>query len=213
LNLTTTDPLNIVANTQGFRISGPVQLAIEGSSGAVQISGSIDVRGTPGGDTSCATASAINRLLGFEDSADFSSAQALLSTVSSPRTQGCAALGVRGQGYMTINTVSFSTTSLPPVTPNLRVDLFIPTNQPNPSWLGALQAYLSCPSANLNNVYLGQVELTGKPVGAFATLPFSLSSSIVQTLKGSFSDCSFSFALNVNQTGQTWILDNLRFVP
>jgi hypothetical protein len=34
-------------------------------------------------------------------------------------------------------------------------------------------------------------------------------STLAQPLK----DCSFSFALNVNATGQRWILDNLRFTP
>lgn len=33
------------------------------------------------------------------------------------------------------------------------------------------------------------------------------------TLTSNLNDCFFSFALNVNQTNRTWILDNLRFTP
>ena len=52
----------------------------------------------------------------------------------------------------------------------LSVDLFIPNNQPNQNYLGALQMYLTCPSVNAFNEYIGQVELTGKPQNAYSTL-------------------------------------------
>jgi hypothetical protein len=94
----------------------------------------------------------------------------------------------------------------------LSVDLFIPGNQPNPFWLGALQMYLSCPTDNVFNQYIGQVELTGKPVNQFSTLRFPLPAATFSTLtQAPPKQCFLGLALNVNQTGRTWVLDNLRF--
>ena len=114
---------------------------------------------------------------------------------------------------MSIASARFSTADLT-LNTAASVDLFIPSNQPNPSWLGALQMYLTCPSANVFNQYIGQVELTGKPTNHFSTLRFPLPGQTVSTLTQSpANQCYFSLGLNVNQTGQTWILDNLRFTP
>ena len=71
--------------------------------------------------------------------------------------------------------------------------------------------YLTCPSANVFNNYIGQVELTGLPQNKYSTLRFPLPSSTVSTLTSNRSDCSFSFAINVNATGRNWLFDNLRF--
>ena len=135
---------------------------------------------------------------------------ASLSLVTSPVTQGCGALGIQGQGYMPINSNPFVASGLT-LNSAVSVDLFIPNNQPNQFYLGALQMYLTCPSVNAFNEYIGQVELTGKPQNAYSTLRFPLPSQVTNTLKQGASDCSWGFALNANQTNRTWILDNLRF--
>jgi hypothetical protein len=70
---------------------------------------------------------------------------------------------------------------------------------------------LSCPSGNVFNQSIGQVELTGKPTGQYSTLRFPLPSAVVSTLGRGLQDCFFGLALNVNATGQKWLLDNLRF--
>jgi hypothetical protein len=119
---------------------------------------------------------------------------------------------VSGSGYIPISSSPFSTTGLNPMSA-LDVDLFIPTNQPNPFYLGALQSYLSCPSGNVSNQYIGQVELTGKPVGQYSTLRFPLPFAVLSTLGRGLQDCFFTLALNVNATNQAWLLDNLRFGP
>ena len=163
-------------------------------------------------NAACAAESSLQRLFGFEDVQRWTSTQAALSLVTSPLTQGCGALGVSGQGYIPINGGTFTTSGLA-TKAAASVDLFIPTNQPNQSYLGALQMYLSCPSGNVFNQYIGQVELTGKPQNQYSTLRFPLPSVTLSTLARPLNDCSFSFALNVNPTGRTWILDNLRFTP
>ena len=173
-----------------------------------------NVSGTPANaqQLACAGETGIQRLLGFEDVLSWSSMQATLSPVTTPVTQGCGALGIAGQGYMTIASLPFATNTLT-LGPALSVDLFIPGNQPNQFYLGALQMYLSCPSGNVFNAYIGQAELTGKPQNAYSTFRYPLPSNVTSTLKQPLSDCSLSLALNVNQTGRTWILDNLRFTP
>jgi hypothetical protein len=208
-------PMRVDVTTPAFRLTGQLALDNLGPGGSsLPITVGVDTRGTPAtaATSACASASGRARLFGFEDVQAWSSSQAALSLVTSPVTQGCGALGVRGQGFMSINGAAFTTSGL--VTNSAAsVDLFIPTNQPNPSWLGALQMYLSCPSGNVFNQYIGQVELTGKPTGRYSTLRFPLPAVTRSTLAQALSDCSFSFALNVNATGQAWSLDNLRFTP
>jgi len=97
------------------------------------------------------------------------------------------------------------------VTPTLKLDVFVPSGQPNPYWFGAVQLYASCPSGGMNNAYLGQAELTGKPTRAFSTVSYAVPSSVQSTLSGTHNDCSFSVAVNVNQTPTPVVLDNLRF--
>ncbi len=166
----------------------------------------------PAREQACARLSPRARLFGFEDPGAWTASNSRLSLIMSPTTQGCGALGVDGQGYMPITGANFSTAGLSPKAA-LSVDLFIPSGQPNPYWLGALQMYLTCPSLNVFNQYIGQVELTGKPQNRYSTLRFPLPAAIAGALQQPANDCSFGFALNVNPADASWILDNLRFTP
>jgi hypothetical protein len=87
----------------------------------------------------------------------------------------------------------------------------VPPNQPNPHWLGAVQMYLTCPSANLFNQYIGEDELTGLPLNKYSTLTYPIPAPIESVLQGSHPDCFFSIAVNANQTPTPPALDNLRF--
>jgi hypothetical protein len=196
-----------------FRLQGTLVFrSVDQSGHLLPITVSANITGAPASPqvTACANLSSRDRLFGFEDVQSWTSSQAALSLVTTPLTQGCGALGITGQGYMPITGASFPTSGLS-VTPAMSVDLFVPSSQPNPFWTGALQAYLSCPSGGVSNQYIGQVELTSKPENAFSTLRFPLPSGVSNTLNRGLSDCFFSFALNVNPTNRTWILDNLRF--
>jgi hypothetical protein len=206
-------PWRVDAATPAFHLQGGLTLPhVAPNGGSVTVTA--DAHGTPATaqTTACAAETGLQRLFGFEDVQRWSSTQAALSLATAPLTQGCGALGVQGSGYMTIAGGPFSTSGLA-TNAAASVDLFIPGNQPNPSWLGALQMYLSCPSGNVFNQYIGQVELTGKPQSHYSTLRFPLPSAVQSTLARPLDDCAFSFALNVNATGQTWLLDNLRFTP
>ena len=74
-----------------------------------------------------------------------------------------------------------------------------------------MQLYLSCPSANFNNQYVGQVELTERPLNKFSTLNYSIPGPILSILQGSHPDCFFSIAVNSAPTPTPPVLDNLRF--
>ena len=83
----------------------------------------------------------------------------------------------------------------------------------NPFWLGAVQMSASCPSVALNNVFLGQVELTGKPTNAFSTLSFPVPANVRTALGQAHTDCFLGIAVNMNAAPTTPVLDNLRFAP
>jgi hypothetical protein len=201
-------------NASTFGLQGALDTMVTDATGhLLPVSIPVSVTGTPASAQvkGCLALSGRDRLFGFEDAASWTGTNAILRLVATPITQGCAALGINGQGYVPFTSAIFNTTALS-VKVALSVDLFIPQNQPNPSWLGALQMYLTCPEANIFNQYIGQAELTGHPRNAFSTLRYPLPSATLSTLSQTL-DCSFGFALNVNQTNQTWILDNLRFTP
>jgi len=212
-HLTNDTDIDLIRSSTELKLSGAFHFKdVDQNGNPLPISVSFSVPGKPStaATKACATASPRDRLFGFEDPQSWSSTAATLSLVTSPLTQGCGALGIQGQGYLPINSVLFNAAGLPS-NPAVSVDLFIPNNQPNQSYLGALQMYLTCPSVNAFNEYIGQVELTGKRQNAYSTLRFVLPSQVTSTLRQGASDCSWGFALNVNPTSRTWILDNLRF--
>ena len=206
-------PMGVRATATTFSLSGVITANAQDQNHLpLPVSVSVATTGVLGSPqtVACAGLTATQRLFGFEDVVSWSSPQFATTLVTSPVTQGCGALSVSGQGYFTINSGPFSTRAITP-TPAVSVDLFIPNNQPNPFYLGAMQMYLTCPSGNAFNQYIGQVELTGKPQNRYSTLRFPLPSNVLMTLRTPLDDCFFSIALNVNQTGRAWLLDNLRF--
>ncbi len=205
----------VTASATTFHLTGSLNLLnVDASGRPLPVTISIDAVGIPASpqQAACANLSPRDRLFGFEDPQSWTSSQASLSLVTSPVRQGCGALGIRGHGYIPIEGAPFTASGLS-LRPALSVDLFMPSDQPNPYYLGALQMYLTCPSVNAFSQYIGQVELTGKPQNRYSTLRFPLPSAVTATLQRAPADCFFSLALNVNDTGRTWILDNLRFTP
>lgn len=149
------------------------------------------------------------QLFGFEAVASWSSS-APLSLDAARKTQGLYGLRVGGSGFRTVTSAPFRT---PPAafSSTLRLDFFLPPNQPNAFWFGAVQMHASCPSANVVNSYLGQVELTGKPTNVFSTLAFPLTSQVSTMLSQPHTDCTLSISVNTNATPISPVLDNLRF--
>jgi hypothetical protein len=210
-----TKPWWLEVTAQQARLKGSIDLIVaDAQYRAVPVNAALDVTAplaTPA-QIACESLRPMQRLFGFEDRASWTSTNAKLSLFGTPLTQGCGALGVSGKGYMTFTGNDFSTAGLT-VKPGLSVDLFVPSSQPNPYWQGDLQLFLSCPSGNVFNQYIGLIGLTNIPQNKYSTLRFSLPGLAQTTLKRSLKDCAFTFALNVNQTNSTWLVDNLRFTP
>ena len=138
-------------------------------------------------------------------------------TVTGVHTQGAGALAVAApQGYTRLESAAMSSDN-PQLSRldtgvSLNLDLQLPTQQANPFWFGAVQAYLSAPSRNVYNAYLGQVELTGMRTGLYTTLHFKVPDAAVSALKGaSYSDLTIGLVLNVpDDTTGVYLIDNLR---
>ena len=116
-------------------------------------------------------------VFGFEDATQWQSTVALSS--STTHSQGAKSLGVKAKGYVEVNSVALS--SLSGVTSMLSIDVQLPAAQSNPSWYGFVQLQVSVPSKGVYNAFLGQQELTGRPLSRFLPLTFSLPSSLVTT--------------------------------
>lgn len=149
-------------------------------------------------------ACAIERILSMDHPADWS-APGVTMTAGTPSVDPGTALVVEGDGYIPITAAPFSTSDYQrlfgaPTDPTrLVVYVRVPSDQPNPYWIGAVQAYISAPSANLHDVYLGQVELTEFPVGSFWKASYELPSGVLAMLAGAHDDVELRFSLNVNQ--------------
>jgi hypothetical protein len=154
---------------------------------------------------------ATNNLLSFENQADWSAPGAVTRRVTDRVTHGSAAFGIVGSGYKLITSRPFSTTELRTVGTELGLDVYIPNPQPNQYWVGAVQLFLTCPTANIYNQYLGQQDLTHLFPEEFNTLKFPLTPAVRTALLGNHSNCRISIALNVNNGSGEFVIDRLGF--
>src|ERR1017187_7875119 len=149
-------------------------------------------------------------VLGFEVATDWTSTT-VQPTLSTQHTEGSSSLAVKAVGYTLLKSVPFSISS--PLGSTISLDLFLPTQQPNPNWFGAVQLYVDCPSKNAFNAFVGQVELTGLKVNVFNSLSFPVAQSVQNSIGVSCSNLDLSIAVNVpsNATG-TYLLDDIQGV-
>jgi len=154
----------------------------------------------------------IERLFSFEDSNDWSVSNGN-GSASDWVTDGTSSLKVSGSGYVEIESRTFNTMDLDQVMEVVSVDLAVPTTIPNPYWLGALQLFVSCPSANLYNAFQGQIDLADASLGEFNQLIFDLDESAVSALATMGNVCSLKFALNVAAGSGDYIFDHVAFIP
>jgi hypothetical protein len=149
------------------------------------------------------------RVLGFEAPIDWTAEGGQIVGSNATRTQGNASLEVSAPGYTVVRSRLIG--PLGTVSPTISFDLRVPSPQPNPSWFGAAQVFVSIPSLNMNNAYVGQRELTGLPLGQFVTLGYTVPSDILAKLRGTYFDLTVSIVLNVpaGVTG-TYLIDNLQ---
>ncbi len=140
---------------------------------------------------------------------NWSSSTAQLDIVE---VSGTTALKTVAQGFNFINSHEFATSDLSGVTDKIAIDVMLPTNPPNPGWLGDLQVHASCPSAGVYNEWLGRAEFDGLPLGQFQKLTFTLTPSVLSAFLGDYQDCRFDLSLNVDASAPAeYYLTNLRF--
>jgi hypothetical protein len=135
--------------------------------------------------------------------------------LSSDRTQGANALALSGlSNFVHLFSGQVSSEALPGlgVGSQFSLDVKLPTQQASQYWHGAIQLYVSVPSKQLHDVYLGQVEFTPLAKGKYVTLNFALPESAASVLQGAtYSDLTFRVTVNVpNASPGTYRLDNLR---
>ena len=127
-----------------------------------------------------------------------------------PATHGAGALVVPGVGYVRAVSRDFDTCEIMQPTSNLKLDVYIPPNQPNPSWLGTVAVEVNCPAVS-HYRFMGPVNLTGKAQGQFHTLSFPVGADTVTLLDKGRDTCHFAITLNANANSGSWRFDKLRF--
>ncbi len=93
---------------------------------------------------------------------------------------------------------------------SLALDVRLPTAQPNPSWYGSVQLFVTCAQRSVSLEFVSQVELTGKPLGVFNRLEFAVPATLRNRLSSGCSNLSVTVGVNVPNGAATYLLDNLR---
>lgn len=147
-----------------------------------------------------------NSTLGFESTGDWTASGGTIIGTSSTRTQGSASLSVHASGYTTLKSRLLG--PLGQVFQSVTFDLGLPSANPT-GWAGAVQLFVSIPSLAVNNAYVGQVDLTGLKAGQFNKIKLAFADDLLQKLRSSYSDLSFTIALNVpTNSSSIYLLDN-----
>ncbi len=155
-------------------------------------------------------------VLGFEDPSGWSTTTTGATLVrSTTHDQGSFSLELHpssSNGNTPITSAALGKPST--VAQKLAFDIMLPAQQPNPSWYGTAQIYLNCPSRNISNAFLAQIELTGKPLNTWTTLTFPVADSTLASLvNAGYSDLRITVVVNVPvPTTGVYRLDNLRFI-
>ncbi|HEX3047097.1 MAG TPA: C25 family cysteine peptidase [Bacillota bacterium] len=127
-------------------------------------------------------------------------------------TEGTSSLKLNGTGYMAIRSTVFSSWEIRTYSNQMSLDIYLPSPPTNPYWLGAVELIITAPSAGIYDQSLGQIQLTGLPVGQWNTIQFTLPPNIVNLFSGSYSDIQISLSVNTSQVASNpYRLDNLRF--
>jgi hypothetical protein len=163
------------------------------------------------------TLTANERILGFEaptvtDWAVINSGAGTLS-VSTTASQGSRALAVKAHGFAPVQSAALS--SLGSSVANIvRYDIMLPSDLPSlsPYWYGATQLLVDIPSKNIHSQFIGQVELTGLPVGVWRAITFTPPADLMNTLRGVYSDLRFTIVVNSPYNAvRPYLIDNVRF--
>lgn len=135
------------------------------------------------------------------------------TSINGSSTQGSGSTALNNAcGYTRLESPYFMTTEFGVVGSELWFDVFIPSQQANPSWVGDVQVAITIPGANINEDYLPSwVGLTNLPRGAWSTLKYTVPANVQEALLGDYADARISIIVNLGSCGQPTLFDNLRF--
>ncbi|MDF3069155.1 MAG: hypothetical protein K0R38_4756 [Polyangiaceae bacterium] len=146
-------------------------------------------------------------VLGFESVAAWSATSGVLAS-STDRVEGNASLSVSNASFTTLTSAPLAPLTGLSATGSVSVKL--PTSQPNPWWLGQLDLRVDSPSRGIYGQSIAHYELTGKPLGSWQELSFTLSPNLLTSLSASgANDIRFKLDLNVPSGSQAYLFDAL----
>jgi RHS repeat-associated protein len=153
------------------------------------------------------------RTYGFESLEDWSPLwSSPILALSSTHSEGQSSLGLRGGGWMQIQSRPLSREDAAPSV--VGYDVRVPPNPVNPSWYGTTELSVDAPSAGIWGQFVGHAELTALPKGQFKRVEFTLSPALRTKLDGSYSDLRWRIAVNVpNNEGASYLVDRFTFGP
>ncbi len=93
------------------------------------------------------------------------------------------------------------------------LDVYVPSQQPNSWWVGAIQLHIEIPSQNIHHAFQGQVELTSLARGQFTTVHLPLAGVVQAALQTDATDVRFYITTNTPIGADSLLLDHLRFTP
>jgi hypothetical protein len=153
-----------------------------------------------------------NPVLGFEDPSLWSATAGTLARVTSPITEGSAALSISGVGYASLRSAAVTSRDVT-IGSKLAFDLLLPQNE-NGTWYGQVQIYLNSPSRGVYDAYIGSQNLSGLPLERYNTITLALPAPTANALKaGAFSDLTIQIVLDLPNGSGRHLLDNFRFLP
>ncbi|WP_437647070.1 hypothetical protein [Sorangium sp. So ce362] len=150
---------------------------------------------------------------GFDDpGAPWTSDEAGLGSDFTQFTEGSSSLQLNGCNSMSVKSPFFRTADWEAVGDRLQFDLFVPVSQPNPFWVGGIQAMITIPGAGVFSQQLPVwTSLTSLPRGAWSTIELIVPPTIKAALLGDFADAQIRIDVTTASCQDPLLLDNLRF--
>lgn len=157
------------------------------------------------------TSPAPQKMMSFDTAAFWTAEVGSLLSVSGNQTEGEAAMAIDASGYVRLDSIPVRTSDIVTIGSQLDLDVFVdPQGQPEPHWLGAVQMYVSVPSAQIHNEAIGQLELTPSGTG-WRSGSFTLPQHVLAALREVRRDVRFGIAAVTPTGAPPLLLDNLRF--
>lgn len=148
---------------------------------------------------------------GFEDTTrPWTTDHGTLTPNTGQKTQGESSTQINACGWLPLRSPLFNTGEFGTVGSQIQFDVFIPTAQSNPYWVGDVQMHVTVPGANLYSAFVGWQGLTDLPRGTWSTVTFNPPSPVQAALLGDYANAQIVISMNVGSCQAPVLIDNLR---